>query len=65
MTGPGWTDPSSSKAHLCRRQLPPLRRFKFVSPGFLGTLGMPLVAGREITWNDTYKKIPVAMISEN
>src|SRR6266481_5664017 len=34
-------------------------------PGFLGTLGMPLVAGREIAWNDTYKKIPVAMISEN
>src|SRR5258708_14659837 len=26
---------------------------------------MPLVAGREITWNDTYKKLPVAMVSEN
>src|SRR6266446_6860288 len=46
-------------------QLPPLRRFKFISPGYFGALGTPLVAGREITWNDTYKKIPVAVISEN
>jgi predicted permease len=66
MTGQGWTDPVFHEGRTYTEgQLPPLRRFKFVSPGFLGTLGMPLVAGREITWNDTYKKIPVAMISEN
>ena len=66
MTGQGWTDPVFLEGRTyAEGQLPPLRRFKFVSPGFLGTLGMPLVAGREITWNDTYKKIPVAMISEN
>ena len=46
-------------------ELPPLRRFKFVSPGFLATMGTPLVAGRDITWEDTYQKLPVAMISEN
>jgi predicted permease len=46
-------------------ELPPIRRFKFVSPGFLATMGTPLVAGRDITWEDTYQKIPVAMISEN
>jgi predicted permease len=46
-------------------ELPPLRRFKFVAPGFLATLGTPLVAGRDITWQDTYQKLPVAMISEN
>jgi predicted permease len=46
-------------------QLPPIRRFKFVSPGFLATMGTPLIAGRDITWEDTYQKIPVAMISEN
>jgi predicted permease len=46
-------------------ELPPLRRFKFVSPGLLGTLGIPLIAGRDLTWTDTYKKIPVAMVSEN
>jgi predicted permease len=46
-------------------ELPPIRRFKFVSPGFLATMGTPLIAGRDITWEDTYQKIPVAMISEN
>ena len=46
-------------------ELPPIRRFKFVSPGFLATMGTPLVAGRDITWEDTYQKTPVAMISEN
>jgi predicted permease len=46
-------------------ELPPLRRFKYVSPGFLATLGTPLVAGRDITWSDTYQKLPVAIVSEN
>ena len=45
--------------------LPPIRQFKFISPGFFATLGAPLVAGRDITWSDTYQKIPVAIISEN
>ena len=42
-------------------ELPPIRRFKFVSPGFLATMGTPLMAGRDITWEDTYQKIPVAI----
>ena len=46
-------------------QIPPIRRFKFISPGLLQTMGTPLIAGREITWEDTYNKVPVAMISEN
>ncbi len=46
-------------------ELAPLRRFKFVAPGFFATMGTPLIAGRDITWADTYQKIPVAMVSEN
>ena len=46
-------------------EIPPIRRFKFVSPGFFATLGTQLVAGRDITWTDTYEKHPVAIISEN
>jgi predicted permease len=46
-------------------ELPPIRRFKFVSPGFFATLGTQLLAGRDITWTDTYQKRPVAVISEN
>jgi predicted permease len=46
-------------------QLPPIRRFKFISPGFFATLGTPLVAGRDLTWTDIYQKIPAAIISES
>ncbi len=46
-------------------ELPPIRRFKYISPGFLATLGTPLIAGRDLTWADTYKKLPVAIVSEN
>jgi len=45
--------------------IPPIRRFKFISPGFFATLGTPLIAGRDLTWSDTYQKIPVALVSEN
>ena len=46
-------------------QLPPVRRFIFVSPGYHTTLGTPLVAGRDYTWTDIYNKLPVAVVSEN
>jgi len=46
-------------------ELPPIRRFKFISPGFFATLGTRLLAGRDLTWEDTYQKRPVAIISAN
>jgi predicted permease len=46
-------------------KLPQIRRFKFVAPGFLGTMGNPLVAGRDYTWNDLYSLAPVAIVTEN
>lgn len=46
-------------------EIPPIRRFKYISPGLLKTMGTPLVAGRDITWDDIYNKIPVALVSEN
>ncbi len=46
-------------------ELPPIRRFKFVAPGFFKTMGTSLVAGRDMTWTDVYEKRPVAIISEN
>jgi predicted permease len=66
MTFGGWHDPIFIENHTyAEGELPPLRTFRFVSPEYLNTLATPLVAGREITWNDTYKRIPVAMVSEN
>jgi len=49
---------------LKENELPPIRRFKSVSPGYFSTVGTKLIAGRELTWDDTYKRLPVAMISE-
>jgi putative ABC transport system permease protein len=46
-------------------QLPPLRRFKYVAPGFFRTLGTPLVAGRDYTWTDIYGERKYAIVSEN
>jgi predicted permease len=46
-------------------ELAPLRRHKFVSPGFFSTLGIPLVAGRDMTWPEEFEKRPVAIVSEN
>jgi predicted permease len=46
-------------------ELPPIRRFEFISPGAFATLGTHIIAGRDITWSDTYEKHNVAIISEN
>jgi putative ABC transport system permease protein len=46
-------------------KLPPVRRFRFASPGFLHTLGNPLIAGRDFTWTDIYQKKPMAIVTEN
>lgn len=66
MDGGGWHDPVFAEDRTyAEGQLPPLSRFKFVSPGFLSTLGTPLIAGRDLTWTDTYNKVPVSLVSEN
>ena len=65
MTGQGWHDPifAADKTY-AERQLPPIRLFKFVSPGLLKTMGTPILAGRDFTWEDAYDRRPVAIVSE-
>jgi predicted permease len=46
-------------------QIPPIRRFKYVSENYFETMGNPIVAGRAITWTDIYSKSPVVVITEN
>jgi putative ABC transport system permease protein len=46
-------------------QIPPVRAFRYISPGFLKTVGTALIAGRDFTWTDAYEKRRVAMVSEN
>jgi putative ABC transport system permease protein len=66
MTDFGWHDPifAADKSYE-QSKIPALRSFKFVSPGLLKTMGVPLVAGRDFMWEDVYGKRPVAMVSEN
>jgi len=64
--GAGWHDPIYAEDHAYKEgQLPPLRHFKFISPGLLNTMGNRLVAGRDLTWTDVYGKRPVVLLSEN
>jgi predicted permease len=42
----------------------PIRRFKFVSPGYFATTRTRLVAGRDFTWEDLEPGRPVAIASE-
>ena len=46
-------------------QIPPIRRYRFVAPGFFKTTGTPMIAGRDFTWTDLYEKRHVAMVSED
>jgi putative ABC transport system permease protein len=46
-------------------QIPPIRRFRFMSPGYLQTLGTPLIAGRDFTWTELYGLRNVAIVSKN
>ena len=48
-----------------RDEIPPLRFFKYVSPGFFHASGTRMIAGRDITWNEVYSYKQVAMVSEN
>jgi len=46
-------------------QLPPIRRFKWITPGYHETMGNPLVAGRPMSWDDVRNKAPVALVTES
>ena len=59
------SDPVLVKDHMLQGQLPPARRSFWVSPSFFNTMGIPLVAGRDLAWDDIVNKRPVALVSEN
>ncbi|HEX5425308.1 MAG TPA: ABC transporter permease [Candidatus Acidoferrales bacterium] len=66
MTNNHWMDPVFARDHdYAPGEMGPLRRFVFVSPGLFHTLGIPLIAGRDFTWDETFNQLPVAMVSEN
>jgi predicted permease len=64
MDGGGDLDGVFVKDRIYASSETPLYRYDYVAPGFLKTLGTPLVAGRDFTWSEIYSKVPVAMVSE-
>ena len=46
-------------------EIPPLRTYKYVSPGYFHTAGTKLLAGRDYTWTDLYDRRLVTIVSEN
>ena len=66
MDGNDSNDPVFAQDRTYREnEIPPIRRFVNVSPGYFSTMGTPLIAGRDLTWAETYQKRPVALVSEN
>ena len=62
----GHNDPVYAQDHAEQTgTVPPIRRYKFVSPGYFSTVGARLIAGHDLTWEDTYHQAPVALVSEN
>lgn len=62
----GGNDPIYAQDHSYREgTIPPIRRYKFVSPGYFSTMGSRLIAGRDLTWTETFSQTPVALVSEN
>ena len=43
--------------------LPPVHKFRYISPGYLQAMGIPLLAGRDLTWQDAAGLRPVALVS--
>jgi predicted permease len=46
-------------------KLAPLRHFRYVSPGYFSTIGVPFIAGHDLSWADIYSMRPVVLVSEN
>ncbi|HEU5210384.1 MAG TPA: ABC transporter permease [Longimicrobiales bacterium] len=55
----------AESAPMAPGQVPPIRRFKWISPGFFETMGTPLVAGRAYTWDDVRNLQRTVMLSES
>ncbi|HBY62287.1 MAG TPA: multidrug ABC transporter substrate-binding protein [Solibacterales bacterium] len=65
MDGSNNNDPIFAEDRTYREgEIPPIRRFKFVTPGLFSTMGNRLLAGRDFTWQDLYDRRNVVLVSE-
>ncbi len=60
----GWDQIIAEGQNYPKDEIPPMRLYKFVAPGFFATAGTRLIAGREFTWSDIYEVRSLVMISD-
>ena len=66
MDGNANNDPVFAQDRTYREgEVPKVRRFVYVMPGFFGTMGTSLVAGRDLTWRELERHTPVALVSRS
>jgi predicted permease len=46
-------------------QIPPIRRYKFIGPGYFAAMGNRMLAGRDLTWADIEDRGRVVVVSES
>ncbi|MDH3734442.1 MAG: ABC transporter permease [Gemmatimonadota bacterium] len=64
MDGRGGFDPIWAEDFpLPEGQMPPLRRFKWIGPGYFETIGVPVLAGRDYTWDDVRNRSELTIVS--
>ena len=46
-------------------RIPPLRKYKMIEDGYFKTMGIPLIAGRYLTWSDSFDLLSVVVVNES
>src|SRR5690606_11919045 len=65
MSGYDSNDPVEAESSpVAPGQIAPIRRYKWISPGFFETLGVPVLAGRAYTWDDVRNLQHIVVVSE-
>jgi predicted permease len=62
---PGWDGILQEGQSYAQGSVPPMRLYLNVSPGFFGSLGIRIEAGRDLTWTDIYGGRNFVLVSEN
>jgi putative ABC transport system permease protein len=60
----GWDELMAEGKNYPENEIPPMRLYKYVAPGFFSTAGTRLIAGRDLSWSEIYQLRPVILVSD-
>jgi putative ABC transport system permease protein len=60
----GWDELMAEGQNYPENEIPPMRLYKYVAPGFFSTAGTRLIAGRDVSWSELYQLRPVILVSD-